>query len=195
MTLASPNQWTQEPLAVFRCPADIGPIWNDQRSFFATSNYRAVLGPDPTGSNAFTQDFDWGGCMMQDSKITFDQTMEPRSWAFSPAGANGFPVCLAQPRLLADQRSFALLCTVEPGKAYAMQVNPAPGFKNQGGRSAQPFTLRFTTTADITRDIHAALTLAGLADTDAPIMSWDDPGKGVSQSPSPDAEPEPQPAR
>jgi prepilin-type N-terminal cleavage/methylation domain-containing protein/prepilin-type processing-associated H-X9-DG protein len=79
VTLASPNQWTQEPLAVFRCPADIGPILNDQRSFFATSNYRAVLGPDPTGSNAFTIDFDWGGCMMQDSKITFDQVTDGTS--------------------------------------------------------------------------------------------------------------------
>ena len=78
-TLASPNQWTQELLAIYRCPADIGPGLNDQRSFFATSNYRAVLGPDPSGSNAFTIDFDWGGCMMQDSKITFSQVTDGTS--------------------------------------------------------------------------------------------------------------------
>ena len=70
-TLASPNQWTQTQLAVFRCPSNGGPGLNDQRSLFATSHYRAVAGPNPTGSTAFYVDYDWGGVMYQNSRTTF----------------------------------------------------------------------------------------------------------------------------
>ena len=81
-TLAVPNQWTQQPLAVYRCPSDGGPSLNVQRSSFATSNYRAVLGPNPSGSFVFTPGFDFGGCMMQDSQITFNQVTDGMSNTF-----------------------------------------------------------------------------------------------------------------
>jgi prepilin-type N-terminal cleavage/methylation domain-containing protein/prepilin-type processing-associated H-X9-DG protein len=80
VTLASPNQWTQTVLAVFRCPADYGPDLNDQRSLFATSNYRACAGPNLNQANvSFFPDYDWGGCMFQDSTITMPQITDGTS--------------------------------------------------------------------------------------------------------------------
>lgn len=119
-------------------------------------------------------------------KVTFDQPMTPDGWAYGKSDAGAFPQCLARPRLLADQRTFALLCTLAPNRTYALQINPAPAFKNAGGRSAKPYPLSFSTTGQITRDMHSALTQAGLTDADEPLMSWDDPGKGVSRSSAPE---------
>jgi prepilin-type N-terminal cleavage/methylation domain-containing protein/prepilin-type processing-associated H-X9-DG protein len=78
-TLAAPNQWSQTKIPVYRCPSDLGPDLDDQRSYFATSNYRATCGPNPTGSLAFTPDADVGGCMFQDSKVTFQQVTDGTS--------------------------------------------------------------------------------------------------------------------
>jgi prepilin-type N-terminal cleavage/methylation domain-containing protein len=78
-TLAQPNQWTQTRLPVFRCPADHGPDLDDQRSNFALSNYRATCGPNPNENYSFYPDYDWGGCMMQDSKVTFNQVTDGTS--------------------------------------------------------------------------------------------------------------------
>lgn len=118
-------------------------------------------------------------------KIVFDQAMTPRQWAYGPAETGAFPVCLAQPRLLADQRTFALLCTVTGNAGYAISVNPAPAFQSAHGMPATPFTLHFKTGDVGVREAHTALVQAGLTDDDMPMMSWDDPGKGVSQSDAP----------
>jgi prepilin-type processing-associated H-X9-DG protein len=70
--LATPTPLTQTKLAVYRCPADIGPDLNDQRGMFATSNYRAVMGPAPNSPPPVTPyppNNDLGGCMFQDSKV------------------------------------------------------------------------------------------------------------------------------
>ncbi len=119
-------------------------------------------------------------------KIVFDQAMAPQAWAYGRSDQGAFPDCLANPRLLNDQRTYVLLCSVEPNRAYAIEINPAPRFAGAHGRSAQPYTLKFSTSdADITRNLHDALAQAGLSDTDDPIMTWRDPGEGVSQSPAP----------
>jgi hypothetical protein len=116
-------------------------------------------------------------------KVAFDQPMTPKAWAYGPAEGGAFPQCLADPRLLADQRTYVLLCTVSVGQAYAVQINPAPRFASAGGRPAQPYVLKFSTgEGDATRGLHDALAQAGLDDTADPIMTWRDPGKGVSQS-------------
>jgi hypothetical protein len=132
-----------------------------------------------------------GGVMVL--KVVFDQAMAPDGWAYGRSGAEPFPTCLARPRLLADQRTFALLCTVAPSQGYAIEINPAPDFQTTSGRSAKSVVLHFTTTGDVTRDLHTALTQAGLTDDDEPIMTGDDPGKGVSQAepsaPADDAQP------
>ncbi|HEX7758667.1 MAG TPA: hypothetical protein VF459_04145 [Caulobacteraceae bacterium] len=118
-------------------------------------------------------------------KITFDQPMTADAWAYGKADAGAFPQCLAHPRLLNDNRSFVLLCTVAPGQAYAIAINSDPRFANTTGRSAKPYVLHFTTTQPETRDMPAALAQAGLTAADEPVMEWNDTGKGVSQTPPP----------
>ncbi len=117
-------------------------------------------------------------------KIVFDQPMKPEAWAYGPSAGADFPKCLANPRLLADQRTYVLMCSVPPDHAFAMEINPAPRFASDAGRSARPFTLKFSTTSDVTEDFHDALTQAGLTDADDPIMTWRDAGQGVSKTPA-----------
>jgi prepilin-type N-terminal cleavage/methylation domain-containing protein len=75
--LGTPNAWTQIQLAVFRCPADVGPGLNDQRSLFATSNYRAVAGPNATGDETtIIVNKDYGGLMFQNSRIRMEQVFD-----------------------------------------------------------------------------------------------------------------------
>ncbi len=119
-------------------------------------------------------------------KIVFDQPMTPDAWAYERSADGDFPDCLAQPRLLSDQRTFVLLCSVAlPDRTYAVQINLAPRFTSADGRSAKPYTLKFTTNDEITRGLHDALLQAGLDDADDPVMTWRDPGQGVSQTPPP----------
>jgi hypothetical protein len=119
-------------------------------------------------------------------KIVFDQPMVPEAWSFAQTAEGAFPHCLKTPRLLGDKRSFALLCSVAPNLAYAVQINAAPDFVSARGRSAKPFLLRFTTTDDTVYDMHAALKQAGLTDADEPIMTWNaQPGEVSSAPPKP----------
>jgi len=117
--------------------------------------------------------------------LVFDQPMTPDAWAYSRSAGADVPDCLSKPRLLADQRTFVLLCTAAANHAYAVDINAVPRFASTLGRSAQPYTLRFSTTADVTRALHDALSLAGLDDVDDPIMTWGDPGQGVPQTAAP----------
>ena len=119
-------------------------------------------------------------------KIVFDQPMTPDAWAYGRSPDGDFPDCLAQPRLLGDGRTFVLLCNADqPGRTYAVEINLAPRFVSANGRSAKPYTLTFQTSDEITRSLHDALQQAGLDDTADPIMTWRDPGVGVSQSEPP----------
>jgi hypothetical protein len=118
-------------------------------------------------------------------KIVFDQPMAPDAWAYGPSAEGDFPRCLANPRLLDDQRTYALLCSLPPNRAFALVINATPKFASAYGRSAKPFTLKFTTSDADTASVHDALLQAGLTDRDAPIMTWRDPGRGVSQSATP----------
>jgi hypothetical protein len=123
-------------------------------------------------------------------KVVFDQAMTPKAWAYGPVTGAAFPHCLEQPRLLSDGRTYALLCTVEPNQSYALAINPSPAFANAHGRSAKPIGWRFSTSGEVTRYMQVALVQAGLSGVDEPLMSWEDPGEGVSRSqpPSEDAQ-------
>ena len=74
---AAPNQWTQTPLSIFRCPSDTGPDLNSFRNNFATSNYRAVAGPGTL--TVFYADKDLGGVLFQNSRIRFEQITDGTS--------------------------------------------------------------------------------------------------------------------
>lgn len=116
-------------------------------------------------------------------KLVFDQPMTPDEWSYGRAEGGDFPSCLAKPRLLADKRTFALLCSVTAHRTYAIAVNPAPAFAGANGRLAKPDTLSFSTTDTEALSLHDALNQAGLTDADEPIMTWKDDGAGVSRSP------------
>lgn len=119
-------------------------------------------------------------------KIVFDQPMTPDAWAYGRSADGDFPDCLAEPRLLSDRRTFVLLCSAAlANRAYAVEINLAPRFASADGRSAKPYTVKFSTNDDITRGLHDALLQAGLDDSDDPIMTWRDPGQGVSQTAPP----------
>ena len=64
-----PTEYSQTPLALFRCASDLGPELNPIRLNHAMSNYRAVAGPGGAGS--FVTNFDYGGVMFQNSEIRF----------------------------------------------------------------------------------------------------------------------------
>jgi hypothetical protein len=119
-------------------------------------------------------------------KIVFNQPMTADAWAYGRSADGDFPDCLAEPRLLDDQRTFVLLCSLTlPNRTYAVNINLAPRFASANGLSAKPFTLKFSTNDEITRGLHDALLQAGLDDSADPIMTWRDPGQGVSQTAPP----------
>ena len=89
--------------------------------------------------------------------VTFDQPMLKTGFDFGPAAGGETPKCLKTPRLLDDNKTFVLLCTTDPHKAYALTFNAKPegGFANIGQQRAAPATLNFTTTdADGPRDLN-----------------------------------------
>jgi hypothetical protein len=109
--------------------------------------------------------------------ITFDQPMLKTGFDFGPAPGGEPPHCLKTPRLLNDNKTFVLLCTTEPHKAYALTFNAKPegGFANVSEHRAEPATLAFSTTdADGPRDIHAAMKAANLTDLDMPVQESPD---------------------
>jgi hypothetical protein len=139
-------------------------------------------GPSPVLTSSYPADGASapGGVLVL--KTVFDQDMTPDAWSYGPVEGTAFPACLGRPRLLADKRTFALLCTAEANTSYAVQINPAPDFANAGGRSAKPAVLHFTTTDIGPRDMHEALTQAGLTDTDEPLMNWTEAGQDAVQA-------------
>lgn len=107
-------------------------------------------------------------------KIVFDQPMTADQWSYAKAVASDYPDCLPTPRLLADRKTFALLCSTTTGKRYGVQINAtdARGFVNVGDRRAPLFDLGFTTSnAEPIRTLKAAMKLAGLGELDMPVES------------------------
>lgn len=171
LTAASSSAWSQAPAAPAKGNEVEGLVVPGGPSPNITATYPTADAAAPPGVIVL--------------KVTFDQPMAPGSWDYGQSAGAAFPHCLARPRLLKDKKSFALLCTVDPKQAYALEINAAPRFASDAGRLAKPYVMRFTTTEAETRDLHTALDLAGLKDEDAPIMDWNDTGKGVSQSAPP----------
>jgi len=147
-------------------------------------------GPGPKVVATFPADGGSSAAGVAVLKVTFDQPMTPEAWSYGQAEGGAFPTCLARPRLLADQRTFALLCTLAPNQAYALAINETPDFSSDNGRSAKSYLWRFSTTGVGARNMHDALVQAGLTDADEPIMRSNDAG-GVSSSSAETAQPPP----
>jgi hypothetical protein len=111
-----------------------------------------------------------GGVMIL--KIIFDQPMTPEAWSYSPTDKAQFPSCLARPRLLNDNKTFVLLCSLAVETTYGLQINAAPDFVSTAGRAVPAFRLNFTTSSSTpTLNMQDALAAAGLTDADDPIMN------------------------
>ena len=152
----------------------------------AVQGLTVVPGPGPAVRSTYPND---GASVPAGTvilKIVFDQPMTADAWAYGRSADGDFPDCLAEPRLLSDQRTFVLLCSLAVSKRpYAIEINLAPRFASADGRAAQAYTLKFSTNDEVTRSLHDALLQAGLDDTADPIMTWRDPGQGVSQTAPP----------
>ena len=139
-----------------------------------------VGGPGPSVVSSFpaNQAEVPGGVLVV--KIVFNQPMSADGWSYAKSDQGAFPDCLGQPRMLADRRTFVLLCTVDGHQAYALQINATNAFASDGGRSARPDLLRFTTGAPGVFDLEAALSQASLKPEDDPIMRWTDQDAGAA---------------
>lgn len=107
-------------------------------------------------------------------KVTFDQRMDPNGWDYGK-GTDPFPQCLDRPRLLPDEKTFVLLCTVGVNGRFSVALNPpdsgAAAFQNLAGQKATPATLNFTTGDGVAVvDIADAMKQAGLKADEGPIM-------------------------
>jgi hypothetical protein len=105
--------------------------------------------------------------------VTFDQPMLKTGFDFAASAGGEAPRCLKTPRLLNDTKTFVLLCTTEPKKAYTLAFNARPqgGFENVAEHRADPATLAFSTTdGDGPRDIQSAMKAASLTPLDMPIQ-------------------------
>lgn len=109
-------------------------------------------------------------------KVVFDQAMSPDGWSYAKAAGADFPACLPRPRLLADERTFVLLCSTVRGRSYAVGLNadPAEGFADPSHRFAGRYDLSFSTAPDgeLVRPVSEALAAAALTPADSPIESW-----------------------
>jgi hypothetical protein len=109
--------------------------------------------------------------------VTFDQPMLKTGFDFGPAPGGETPHCLKTPRLLDDNKTFVLLCTTDPHKAYALTINARPegGFANVAEHRAESATLAFSTTdGDGPRNIAEAMKVSGLRPIDMPIQESPD---------------------
>lgn len=151
----------------------------------AVSEFVVPGGPPPKVVASFPAQGAQVGAGVLVIKLVFDQPMAADGWSYGRAEGGDFPSCLAKPRLLADKRTFALLCSVAAHRTYAIAINPAAVFVGANGRLAKPDSLTFSTTDTQVLGLHDALEQAGLTDADEPIMTWKDAGAGVSRSPAP----------
>jgi hypothetical protein len=120
------------------------------------STYPAQGAAVPPGSLALT--------------VRFDHRMAPDAWSYG--GGDGAPACLEKPRLLDDEKTFVLLCTVGFRGSFTVRLNAdGKGFHDLAGTMAAPLRLSFTTTGgDPTLTTADAIKAAGLKDTDSPIL-------------------------
>jgi len=105
-------------------------------------------------------------------KLTFDQKMDPDDWRFD-RGDGGYPACLDRPRLLPNEKTFVLLCTVGGSGKFSIKINsPGPGgFANLANQRAKPLVLSFSTQDGASvSTIKDAIKSAGLKDEDDPVM-------------------------
>jgi len=106
-------------------------------------------------------------------KATFDQQMTPGAWNYAPV-ADAEPMdCVKTPRLLADQKTFVLLCRVLAGRTYGVTFNAQRpgGFANLGDNPAQTASLTFKVESGTpVTTVRRAMEAAGLQSDQMPVQ-------------------------
>ena len=117
--------------------------------------------------------------------MRFDHRMTPGAWDYGAAA--DAPPCLGRPRLLKDERTFVLMCSLGFNKRFSVTVNAdlkggadAKGFVDAAYTPAQAYVLAFSTSgAEPVASVADALKAAGLTDVDSPILD-SQPGPGAA---------------
>jgi hypothetical protein len=116
-------------------------------------------------------------------KAAFDQQMSPAAWNYAPAPGAEPMDCVKTPRLLADQKTFVLLCRVLAGRTYGVTFNAQRpgGFANLGENPAQTASLTFKVDngAPVTT-LRRAMELAGLQADQTPVQEAPKASVGAS---------------
>ncbi len=125
-----------------------------------------------------------GGTMVL--KTTFSQPMSASGWRYVPVEGAAFPRCLDRPRLLADGRTFVLMCVTTADGSWGVRLQGPgggePGFVAAGGKPLATYDLKFTTTGDRpVASLADAMTAASLSDDQSPIM--DDKAQAAAGAP------------
>jgi hypothetical protein len=79
--------------------------------------------------------------------VTYDRTMMDKSWSFATGGESKFPEVSGGPLREDDGRTFDLPVNLQPNTTYVIWLNTEKyqNFKDEKGRSAEPYRLTFTT--------------------------------------------------
>ncbi len=105
-------------------------------------------------------------------KVVFDQKMNPGGWDYGK-GADAYPACLERPRLLPDEKTFVLLCTVGGNRKFSVSLNDGRdgGFENLAGQRATPGAFDFATdNGNSSQTIEDAMKAASLKVDEGPVM-------------------------
>ena len=102
--------------------------------------------------------------------VRFDHRMTPGAWNYG--AAPDAPPCLDKPRLLQDERTFVLMCSLGFAQHYTVTVNGAEkGFVDAARTPAASYPLAFSSDAgEPVASLADALKAAGLGDVDSPIL-------------------------
>lgn len=106
-------------------------------------------------------------------KVAFDQQMSPAAWNYAPAPGAEPMDCVKTPRLLADQKTFVLLCRVLANRTYGVTLNAerAGGFANLGDNPAHTAVLTFKVGADApVTTVRRAMEIAKLRGDQMPVQ-------------------------
>jgi hypothetical protein len=79
--------------------------------------------------------------------VTYDRPMMDGSWSFNTGGEHAFPEVAGAPVRSVDKQTFVLPVKLRPHSTYVIWMNSGRylDFKDEQGRSAEPYRLSFST--------------------------------------------------
>ncbi len=79
--------------------------------------------------------------------VTYDRPMMADAMSYVQVSPETFPDCIFKPTLSKDRRTFSVRCNAKASRLYEIWLNRPPymNFREENGRSATPYRLRFRT--------------------------------------------------